>query len=411
MKRPAWPRALRSLEHRNYRLFLTGHAVSTIGTWMQRVAQDWLVLELTGSAVDVGIAAALQFLPVLFFGLWGGAVVDRFDRRRVIMLTQVLSMLLAGALAAVVLAGAVQMWIVFAFSLALGFVTVFDNPARHAFVAEVTRPQDYVNAQALASTVHNLGRLVGPAVAGLLIACVGSGWAFAVNALSFIPVLWGLALIRPDAADVSRRERKRGSVLEGLAYVFSHPELRTCMILVAVVALFGQNFRAVLPILASETFHGDAQTYGWLTSALGVGAVIGALITGATERVSGWRLLLAGFGFAFTNAMIAVSPWLWLALSTVLLMGVANLMFNTLSRTLLQLRTEPMMHGRVMALHGLVFLGTTPIGMPLLGWVCDQWGPQAGLWVASLTALVAAVAVTPVLHRLRGKHDAGPQRG
>jgi MFS family permease len=302
------------------------------------------------------------------------------------------------------------MWIVFAFSLALGFVTVFDNPARHAFVAEVTRPQDYVNAQALASTVHNLGRLVGPAAAGLLIACVGSGWAFAVNALSFIPVLWGLALIRPDAVDVSRRERKRGSVLEGLAYVFSHPELRTCMILVAVVALFGQNFRAVLPILASETFHGDAQTYGWLTSALGVGAVIGALITGATERVSGWRLLLAGFGFAFTNAMIAVSPWLWLALSTVLLMGVANLMFNTLSRTLLQLRTGPTMHGRVMALHGLVFLGTTPIGMPLLGWVCDQWGPQAALWVASLTALVAAVAVTPILHRLRGKHDAGPQR-
>ncbi|KQZ11755.1 hypothetical protein ASD19_00250 [Microbacterium sp. Root53] len=396
------------MNHRNYRLFITGHAVSTIGTWMQRVAQDWLVLELSGSAVDVGIAAALQFLPVLFLGLWGGAVVDRLDRRKLIMLTQVISMILAGGLAVVVLVGAVQLWVVFAFSLALGFVTVFDNPARHAFVAEVTRPQDYVNAQALASTVHNVGRLVGPAIAGVLIAFAGSGWAFAVNALSFVPVLWGLALIRLDVVGGGKGERKRGSVLEGLAYVFSHPELRACMILIAVVALFGQNFRAVLPILASETFHGDAQTYGWLTSALGVGAVIGALITAATERVTGWRLLLAGFGFALTNAMIAVSPWLWLAMSTVLLMGVTNLMFNTLSKTLLQLRTEPTMHGRVMALHGLVFLGTTPIGMPLLGWVCDQWGPQAGLWVASLTALVAAVAVTPMLHRLRGGHNPPP---
>ncbi|MCD1269365.1 MFS transporter [Microbacterium sp. MEC084] len=408
MRRPTWPRALRAMNHRNYRLFITGHAVSTIGTWMQRVAQDWLVLELSGSAVDVGIAAALQFLPVLFLGLWGGAVVDRLDRRKLIMLTQVISMILAGGLAVVVLVGAVQLWVVFAFSLALGFVTVFDNPARHAFVAEVTRPQDYVNAQALASTVHNVGRLVGPAIAGVLIAFAGSGWAFAVNALSFVPVLWGLALIRLDVVGGGKGERKRGSVLEGLAYVFSHPELRACMILIAVVALFGQNFRAVLPILASETFHGDAQTYGWLTSALGVGAVIGALITAATERVTGWRLLLAGFGFALTNAMIAVSPWLWLAMSTVLLMGVTNLMFNTLSKTLLQLRTEPTMHGRVMALHGLVFLGTTPIGMPLLGWVCDQWGPQAGLWVASLTALVAAVAVTPMLHRLRGGHNPPP---
>lgn len=408
MRRPTWRRALRAMNHRNYRLFITGHAVSTIGTWMQRVAQDWLVLELSGSAVDVGVAAALQFLPVLFLGLWGGAVVDRLDRRKLIMLTQATSMILAGGLAAVVLVGAVQVWVVFAFSLALGFVTVFDNPARHAFVAEVTRPEDYVNAQALASTVHNLGRLVGPAIAGVLIAFAGSGWAFAVNALSFAPVLWGLALIRLDVVEGAKGERKRGSVLEGLAYVFSHPELRACMILIAVVALFGQNFRAVLPILASETFHGDAQTYGWLTSALGVGAVIGALITAAAERVTGWRLLLAGFGFALTNAMIAVSPWLWLAMSTVLLMGVTNLMFNTLSRTLLQLRTAPTMHGRVMALHGLVFLGTTPIGMPLLGWVCDQWGPQAGLWVASLTALGAAVAVTPILHRLRGGHDPAP---
>jgi len=400
-ERRALPRALRSLEHRNYRLFITGHSISTIGTWMQRVAQDWLVLDLTGDAFDVGIAAALQFLPVLLFGLWGGAFVDRWDRRRLIIGTQTASLLLATALAALVLGGAVQLWMVFGLSLALGFVTVFDNPARHAFVAEVTRPADYVNAQALASTVHNLGRLLGPAVAGTLIAVAGAGWAFALNAASFVPVIWGLLLI--DTGGPSARTARRGSgrVREGLVYVFSHAELRACMILVAVVALFGQNFRAVLPVLAKETFHGDSQTYGWLTSALGVGAVIGALGTAATERVSSWRLLVAGAAFGLANALVSVAPWLWAAMLAVLLMGIANLAFNTLSKTLLQLGTEPAMHGRVMALHGFVFLGTTPLGMPLLGWVCDQWGARAGMAVASATALVGAAAVAPTLRRLR----------
>ncbi|WP_104129655.1 MFS transporter [Cryobacterium sp. N21] len=396
-----WPRALRSMGHRNYRLFITGHAVSAIGTWMQRVAQDWLVFDLTGSAVVLGITVALQFLPMLFFGLWGGALVDRWNRRKVIIVTQALSMVLALILAAVVLTGRTSVELVFVMSVALGFVTVFDNPARQAFIAEVTIPQDYVNAQALASMVHNVGRLVGPAVAGTMIAVVGVGWAFAVNALSFIPLLCGLALIRIDKPDDEARSQRSGSVLEGLIYVFSHSELRACMILVAVISLFGQNFRAVLPVLAKETFQGDAQTYGWLTSALGLGAIIGALITAATERVSGWWLLIAGLSFAIANALVAVSPWLWLAIMTVLLLGVTNIIFNTLSRTLMLLKTDQSMHGRVMAVHGLVFLGTTPIGMPLLGWVCDSWGAPAGMWVSSLTALVAAIAVWPVLRRTR----------
>ena len=407
--RRRWPWALRSLGHRNYRIFITGHSVSTIGTWMQRVAQDWLVLDLTGDAVDVGIAAALQFLPVLLFGLWGGAFVDRWDRRRVIICTQAASLVLAAVLAGVVLSGSVELWMVFGLSLSLGFVTVFDNPARHAFVAEVTRPQDYVNAQALASTVHNLGRLVGPAVAGTLIAVAGSGWAFAINAASFIPVIWGLLLIDTSSASVEPGERKHGRVREGLVYVFSRAELRACMILVAAIALFGQNFRAVLPVLAKETFHGDSQTYGWLTSALGVGAVIGALGTAATERVSSWRLLLAGGAFGVANALVALAPWLWVAMAAVMLMGIANLAFNTLSKTLLQLGTEPSMHGRVMALHGFVFLGTTPLGMPLIGWVCDQWGARAGMAVASVTALGAAALVAPTLRRLQAGTAATPR--
>ena len=405
-----WPWALRSLEHRNYRLFIMGHSASTIGTWMQRVAQDWLVLDVTGDAVDVGVAAALQFLPVLLFGLWGGALIDRWDRRKVIICTQAASLVLAAALAGVVLSGVVQLWMVFGLSLALGFVTVFDNPARHAFVAEVTRPQDYVNAQALASTVHNLGRLVGPAVAGTLIAVAGAGWAFVINAASFVPVIWGLLLIDTTASAADRAERRPGRVREGLAYVFSHAELRACMILVAAVALFGQNFRAVLPVLARETFHGDSQTYGWLTSALGIGAVIGALGTAATERVSSWRLVLAAFAFGAANALVAISPWLWVAMAAVMVMGIANLAFNTLSKTLLQLGTEPSMHGRVMALHGFVFLGTTPLGMPLIGWVCDQWGARAGMTVASVTAIGAAALVAPTLRRLRAGPAGPPAR-
>ncbi|WP_314176485.1 MFS transporter [Streptomyces winkii] len=394
-------RALRSLSHRNYRLFLTGHSVSVIGTWMQRVAQDWLVLELTDDAVAVGTAAALQFLPMLVFGLWGGVLVDRWDRRRLLLATQAASGVLAAALAVVVLAGVVELWMVFALALALGFVTVLDNPARQAFVAELTTPADYVNAQALASTVHNLGRLAGPAVAGATIAAVGAGYAFALNAVSFVPVLWGLLLIDPRATR-HRLESARtgaGGVREGLRYVFTHPELRACMLLIGVIALLGQNFRAVLPVLAKDTFDGGPETYGWLTSALGVGAVAGALGTAAARRVTSWALLLAAIGFGAANALVAAAPWLALALAGMVAVGSANLAFNTLGRSLLQLGTDPGMHGRVMALHGLVVLGSTPLGMPLLGWICDRWGARTGMAVASVSALVAAAVVSPQLRR------------
>ncbi|WP_370415990.1 MFS transporter [Streptomyces fradiae] len=401
-------RALRALSHRDYRLFLTGHSVSVIGTWMQRVAQDWLVLDLTDDAFTVGLAAALQFLPMLLFGLWGGVLVDRWDRRRVLLATQAASGVLAAALAVVVLAGAAELWTVYALALALGFVTVLDNPARQAFVAELTAPADYVNAQALASTVHNLGRLVGPAVAGGLIAAVGPGYAFALNAVSFVPVLWGLLLIDPRATRrrLDAAPAGGGGVREGLRYVFGHPELRACLLLIGVVALLGQNFRAVLPVLARDTFDGGAATYGWLTSALGVGAVAGALGTAAARRVTIRALLLAALGFGAANALVAASPWLSLALAGMVAVGVANLAFNTLGKSLLQLGTDPGMHGRVMSLHGLVVLGSTPLGMPLLGLVCDLWGARAGMAVASSSALAAAALVLPRLrHPAAGRRD------
>ncbi|NUR08118.1 MAG: MFS transporter [Nocardioidaceae bacterium] len=395
-------RGLRSLQNRNFRLFFAGHAVSIIGTWMQRVAQDWLVLQLTGSAVAVGVAFSLQFVPTLLFGLYSGVLVDRVDRRRILLATQAASGVLAALLAVLVVTDRVELWMVYALALALGFVTVVDTPTRQAFVAELVGPESYVNGQALTSTVHNGGRLIGPAVAGLVIAEYGAGVAFAANAVSFVAVLWGLLLIDSgELREAPKAPRGRGQVREGLRYVYDHPELRACVVLVAVVALFGQNFRVVLPVLAQDTFHGGAETYGWLTSALGVGAVAGAFATAWSERVTSWGLLLSAIAFGVTNLVVGVAPVLALALLAMVAVGVANIVFNTLARTLLQLGTAPSMHGRVMALHAFVFLGTTPIGGPLLGWVCEQWGPRAGLFVGGATALLAAATVWPQLRRVR----------
>jgi MFS family permease len=400
--RAARGRLLRSLANRNYRLYLTGHATSVIGTWMQRVAQDWLVLELTDSAFAVGVATALQFLPTLLFGLWGGVIVDRFDRRRIIMTTQAVSALLAAILAAVVLTDVVTVAAVYALALALGMVTVVDAPARHSFVTELVEPDDYVNAHALNSTVHNAGRLIGPAIGGMLIVAIGSGGAFAINALSFVAVLIGLWWMDPAALRrLPPEPRARGQIREGLRYVWRHPELRSCMFLVAVIALFGQNFRIVLPLLARDDLAGGATTYGWLTSALGFGAVLGALVAAARERVAAWSAALAGIGFGIVNLVAAAVPGLALALAVMALLGAVNITFNTLARTVLQLGADARLQGRVMALHSLVFLGSTPLGGPFLGWVCEIWGARAGLVLAGATALIAGLVVAPRLRRLR----------
>ncbi|MEU4481069.1 MFS transporter [Micromonospora sp. NPDC023966] len=400
-------RTFRSLAVPNYRRFFVGHAVSVAGTWMQRVAQDWLVLDLSHSPVALGVASALQFLPMLLLGLWGGVLVDRIDRRRAIMVTQAVSALLAAALAALVLSHAVTLWMVYLLALGLGLVTVIDVPARHAFITELVEPENYVNAQALHSTVHNAGRLVGPAVAGLLIAGVNVGAAFAINALSFAAVLVGLVRVNPRQLHRRPRAlRESGQARQGLRYAWQHPELRACMLLVAVVALLGQNFRVVLPLLARDTFGGGPEVYGWLTSALGAGAVLGALASAARASVTAWSLLVWTGVFAAVNLIAALAPGLGIALVVMVGLGVANICVNTLARTLLQLGAEATMQGRVMALHGIVFLGSTPLGGPIIGWVCEQWGARAGLLVAGISAGLAALAVLPQLRRVRAPEPA-----
>jgi MFS family permease len=395
-------RVFRSLAVPNYRFYFMGQAVSVVGTWMQRVAQDWLVLDLSDSAVALGISTALQFLPMLLFGLWGGVLVDRLDRRRTIMATQAVSAVLAAVLATAVLTGVAQLWMVYVLALCLGLVTVLDVPARQAFVTEIVGPEDYVNAQSLNSTVNNAGRLVGPAVAGVLLAVVDVGVAFGLNAVSFAAVLFGLA--RMDTAAlrrVPRAARASGGAREGLRYVWERPELRVCMLLVAVVALVGQNFRVVLPVLARDTLGGGPEVYGWLTSALGVGAVLGGLASAGRREVTSWSLLRWTWIFGGVNAVAVFVPGLALTLGMMVTLGIANISFNTLARTMLQIGTEPAMQGRVIALHSLVFLGSTPIGGPLTGWLCERWGAGAGLLLAGVSAGAAALAVTPVLRRSR----------
>ena len=406
-------RTFRSLDEPNYRRFFLGNTVSVVGTWMQRIGQDWLVLELTGSALALGGAMLCQFLPVLLGGLWGGVVVDRVDTRRLLVVTQAVQAVLAAALAVVALTGSATLEIVYALAIGLGVVTVFDNPGRQSFVAELVGEDDIVNAQAMTSLINNLGRLVGPALAGLLIASAGVGATFVVNTVSFIAVLVSLA--RLDVAALRpapTTPRARGQVREGLRYVWGHPELRATVVLAAVVSVFAQNFRVVFPVLATETFGGDATVYGWLTAALGLGAVLGALASASATTASSWRLLWVCVAFAGTNLAVAVAPGLGVALAAIVLLGVVNILFNTMARSILQVNAAPSLRGRVMSVHVMVFLGGIPVGGPLVGWFCELWGPRAGMVVAGVACLVGPALVWPSVRRIRvGRTRRAPADG
>jgi MFS family permease len=294
----------------------------------------------------------------------------------------------------------VTVWQVYALSLLLGMVTVIDQPVRQALVSDLVDRDGYANAQVFNSTAHNLGKFVGPACAGVVIAGFGTGVAFLINAASFVAML--VALWRMDPAAMQRRPRLargRGQARAGLRYVWRDPTLRTAMWLLLVVALLGQNYRVVFPVAAVELFDGDAATYGWLMAMLGVGAIVGAVASAARERATLRGLIVATLAFAVASATLAVSPVLALAVAVTVGLGVAHFAFNTLNRTVLLLTSDLAMHGRVMALHGLVFLGSNAIGGPLLGWICARFGARAGLLLAAGSALVAALVAVGLRRR------------
>lgn len=391
----------RSFASRNFRLFFAGLSISMTGTWIQQVAQVWLVLDLGGNGVELGITTALQFAPVLLFGAWAGVLADRFDKRRVLFVTQTAALVCALALGLLALAGGATLAWVWAIAFALGCVTAADNPARRAFVTDLVPADDVPNAVGLNSAVMTASRIVGPAVAGLLISQGGVAWCFLLNAASFIAVLAALAAMRPSEfrpAPVVPREK--GQVRAGLRYVWSTPSLRLPLMLTAVIGTIAFNYPVVLPLLAKDTFSGDAGTYTLLFSLMSVGSLIGALAAASRSRRGPRFMVAAAAAFGVTTMIASAAPTLPLAVAALVPVGLTGIAFMSSATAELQLNSDPTMRGRVLALHAVVFLGSTPLGGPLVGWITEAYGPRIGLAVGG----VAAVAAVAVAIRARRAH-------
>jgi MFS family permease len=383
----------RSLRFFNYRVWFSGAIVSNIGTWMQRTAQDWLVLtQLTHhNATAVGIVMALQFGPQLLLLPWTGFAADHMDRRKLMIATTAGMGFLALLLGIMTVAGVVQLWHVYAFAFLFGCVSAFDAPARQVFVSEMVDEDHLANAVGLNSTSFNAGRMIGPAAAGLTIAAFGTGWAFILNGLSFIAVLISLLFLRLH--ELHRHERavkRRGSLWEGFRYVWHRADLRTSMIMLALVGTFGFNFAIFISTMAVRVFHANAGGYGLLSSAMAVGTMGGALLAAGREKPT-FQLQCTGAGaFGIGCALAAIMPNYWLFAAALVMCGVSALTFANSSNSLMQLSTEPAMRGRVMAIRLAVALGGTPIGAPIVGWVADTWGPRWSISVAAAAGILGA---------------------
>jgi len=391
----------RSLRVRNYRLYAAGQLVSLTGTWMQRVAQDWLVLELTNSGTALGIVTALQFLPSLLFGLWGGVLADRYDKRKLLLATQTGLALVALILGVLDVTGIVQYWQVLVLALLLGLVSAVDSPVRQSFAVEMVGPDDLTNAVGLNSTIFNSARILGPAVAGVVIAAVGTGWAFVANAISSIAVLTGLALMRPSELRPSPAiDRVRGQLRAGLRYVWHRQDLLLTMILVFVVGTFGLNFQITTALLAKQVFHRTATGYGLLSTALAVGACVGAVLaTRRRTRPSLLFLLLAALSFGLLEIIAGSMPGFGGTALILVLVGLAMLSFTTAANSSVQLGVEATMRGRVMALYLMCFLGGTPLGAPIVGWVASTVGPRWGMIGGGVVCMAVAVGMALYLVR------------
>lgn len=392
-----------SLRIRNYRLFFTGQVVSNTGTWMQRIAQDWLVLTLTGSAAAVGITTALQFLPMLLFGLYGGVLVDRLPKRPLLLFTQSAMGATGLVLGVLTLTGHVQVWHVYATAFVLGLVTVIDNPARQTFVSDMVGPDQLANAVGLNSANFQSARLVGPAVAGLLIGAVGSGYAFVFNGLSFLAPIAALLLMRTaELHRVERTPRGKGQLREGLRYVAGRPELLWPIVLVGFIGTFGFNFAIWLTAFTDTVFHSGARTYGLLNSLMAAGSLVGALLAArrATSRLR--VLVVAAVIFGVLELVASMTPSFWLFAILLVPIGLVGLTVNVTANSSIQMATDPAMRGRVMALYMMVFAGGTPLGAPLVGWITDTYGARIGFATGGAISALAALVIGLILARVGG---------
>jgi MFS family permease len=401
-----------SLRQHNYRLYFSGQLVSVAGTWMQTVAQSFLVLQLTHSGTELGLVTAVRFLPMFLFGPLGGLVADRMPKLRVMYVTQSLQGLLAGAFAVLVGTHVIQLWMVFVLALLLGCVNVFDNPTRQSFISEMVSPADLRNAVTLNSVSVNMARIFGAALGGVIAAVLGLALCFACNALSFGAVLISLALMRKSELFPARRlERKKRQVREGLSYVRSKPDLIVPLVMIAVIGTLAWEFPVTLPLMARNIFHGGPGAYGVMGSVMGVGAVIGGLVAVARPRPRTRALCVAAIGWGIAILAASAAPNLPLELAALVFVGYGSITFNSFAKTTLQLAAAPSMRGRVMALWAVAWLGSTPIGGPIVGWVGQNLGARWGLVIGGATALACGIAALPALSRIDRRRAAEEAAG
>lgn len=391
-----------SLRNVNYRYYAAGSLVANIGTWFQRVAQDWLVLQLTGSGTAVGLVIGLQFLPVLLLGPFAGTIADRFPKRRILQCTQAAMAVTAGVLAVLTLGGVVQVWHVYALALLTGVASAIEMPARQTFVVEMVGNDDLPNAIGLNSASFHLARMLGPAMAGVMIAVWGTGWAFVVNAVSYGATIIALACIRKDRLNTPEPPpRKKGMTREGFRYVVKRPDLVLVLTMMFFIGCFGLNFQLTSALMATEVFDKGADGFGLLGSMLAIGSVLGSLMAARQGAPRLRRLVLASVGFGVLMIVIGSLPTYGLYVASLPVLGLVQLIMITSANTTIQLTVAPEMRGRVMALYSMVFIGSTPIGSPFMGWIGDVLGARWTLWLGGALSILGAVLGTWAYSRLR----------
>lgn len=394
----------RSLQNRNYRWWIGGSLVSNIGSWMQGTAQAWLVLtELTDNAAGaVGVVTALQFAPQLFLVAFTGTLADHVDRRKLLIVIQSVTCLLALLLGLITVTGVVQLWHVYVFALALGCTMAFEAPARHSFVPELVGEHHLSNAVALNGMVFNLGRMIGPALSGIVIALVGTGWSFILNGISCLFVIAGLVAVRVvDLHRKAHEERGKARLLDGFRYVRQRPDIMTIFIMLFVIGALGMNFAVFIAAMSVKVFHANASEYGLLSSIMAIGSIAGALLAARRERPH--MGFIIGGATLFGGAMLlgAIAPTYLLFGGALILLGFAAQTLLTAASSLVQLTTEPALRGRVMAIHVAIMLGGLPIGAPLIGWVADHFGPRWSLGLGAAGGGIAALIGLAYLSRAR----------
>ena len=409
-----------ALRHRNFRLYWIGQCISLVGTWMQRVAQSWLVLELTNSPFLLGVVGALQFAPIFFLALPAGAVADRLPRRKLVMVTQAAAMVLAFILGILTLTGRVTVIHVMVLAALLGVITSFDTPARQSMIMDLVGREDILNAIALNSTSFNVARLIGPSAAGLLIAATGTGWAFVANGVSFLAVLIGLALMDLEEHPAPGRMPLLRDIGAGLSFIWRTPHVRAVFLTVGVTSTLAMNFQTLLPVLARQEMHTGSEGFGFLLSAQGAGALAGALALAALSEGGPRPRLLWGALFAFTGVEtvlgIITGPLPWglrfpVLVPLLVVVGWSMITFTASANSTIQVGVPPEMRGRAMSVYSLLMQGTGPLGNLFAGTLADRWGAGWAFAAGGACSLLVALVVTRWLCARAGATPPAPARG